>query len=135
MEKVRVIIELGREQTYFAYTSDWKYITSYAEGTTAEEAKSNLLQAIEEIRQTWQEEGEAEQLNYLAQISIEYSYDIRSFLKHYKLLNLSQVAKRLGVNDVLMRQYKTGQYMSEARAQEIVHGLNEIGRELTAIHL
>lgn len=34
-----------------------------------------------------------------------------------------------------MRQYKTGQYMSQERAQEIVTALNNIGQELTAIRL
>lgn len=135
METLKVIIELGKGQTYYAYTSGSEHISSYAEGATAEEAKANLLQALEEVKETCAEEGDAEKLAYLEGLNIEYSYDIASFLKYYKLFNITQLAKHIGINDALMRQYKTGQYMSQERAQEIVTALNNIGQELTAIRL
>jgi len=66
----------------------------------------------------------------------EISYDLTSFFEEYSFLNISDLAKRAGINPTLMRQYVSGnKYPSEERVQEIENAVKAIGKELTRVKL
>lgn len=61
---------------------------------------------------------------------------VKKILDDYDVLNTSALARRLGINVSLMRQYKMGGvYISEERAEKIIAGINELGKELAALRL
>lgn len=65
----------------------------------------------------------------------EVSYDLTSFFEQYPI-NISDVAKKSGINPGLMRQYASGnKYPSEERGKEIENAIHEIGRELVKVKL
>jgi len=67
---------------------------------------------------------------------LEVSYDLTSFFEQYPFLNISEIAKRAGVNAGLMRQYTSGvKYPSEERVKQIKNPIHEIGRELSKVKL
>jgi hypothetical protein len=66
----------------------------------------------------------------------EVSYDLTSFFEQYSFLNISDLAKRAGINPTLMRQYVSGnKYPSVDRVQEIENAVRSIGKELARIKL
>ncbi|MDR3181121.1 MAG: pilus assembly protein HicB, partial [Prevotellaceae bacterium] len=62
--------------------------------------------------------------------------DLASFFNYYDWINVSKFARAIGVNDTLMRQYKTGAtYISERQTKKIETALHRFGNELTAVRL
>ena len=66
----------------------------------------------------------------------DIAYDLSSFFESHTYLNISDVAKRSGINQTLMRQYASGlKFPSEDRVKQIEGSIREIGKELTRIKL
>ena len=131
--KVRVIIEKD-ENGYGCFTENLKS-TIIGEGTSVEEAKKDFLNSVEEIKASYIESGEAlpEELDNL---EFEYKYDLASFFNEFDFINISKLAKRIGINASLMRQYKScDAYISETQAKKIESAIRGIGRELEGVVL
>jgi len=57
--------------------------------------------------------------------------DPSAFFKTFDIFNVSSLAKAIGIDSSLMRQYKTGKtYISEARKKQIETGIHQIANEL-----
>lgn len=66
----------------------------------------------------------------------EVSYDLTTFFENHSYLNITDVAKRAGINAALMRQYASGvKFPSEERVNEIEKAIHQIGKELTKVKL
>ena len=66
----------------------------------------------------------------------EISYDLTSFFEQFSFLNISDIAKRTGINPGLMRQYASGvKFPSEDRVKDIEEAIRNIGKELSKIKL
>ena len=70
------------------------------------------------------------------EVSFSYQYDMQSFFDYFSFLNVSEVARRAGVNPSLMRQYTSG----KKRAGETIYSrladcMNTITSELQASSL
>lgn len=66
----------------------------------------------------------------------EVSYDLTSFFEQYSFINITDFAKKAGINPTLMRQYVSGnKYPSQERVREIEMAAKEIGRQLMKIKL
>lgn len=69
-------------------------------------------------------------------IEYEYQYDLTVLFESYPELNISEVADRAGINQSLMRQYKTGVKLpSEAQAKKIEEAIHSLGQDLLRVHL
>jgi len=91
--------------------------------STLEALKKQLKKLILEI-----EEVEVE--------DFQVSYDLTSFFTEHSYLNVSDIAKRVGINENLMRQYASGhKFPSEERVKEIQKSIREIGKELSKTNL
>ena len=54
----------------------------------------------------------------------------------FEFLNVSKLAKKIGINPSLMRHYKRGDtYISDAQADKIESCIHEIARELLSVTL
>ena len=90
-------------------------------GENVEEAKQDFLECLQETLGT-----------DLTGISIEYQYDLPSFFNYFDLINASKLAKKAGINESKMRQYKCGAaFPSEATTAKILAAVHQIGSELT----
>lgn len=133
-EEYRAVIELDETMSCNVCSTNWGHIIVGA-GATIVEAVEDFGEAVEALATSYESDGdtlEAQDLR-LALRSVVYEYDVRSFLKYYKPLNVTQFALMLGISPELMRAYKSGAAMSEARAREIERGLRRIGQELNII--
>ena len=84
--KILVTIEFGDDGTYSCYSE--QPIGDYA--------------LIDECRQAYPEDERYTGLTF------EYKYDLRSFFNYFNFLNVTEIAKRAGINPSLMRQYTSG---------------------------
>lgn len=72
-------------------------------GNSPQEAKADMLQAYEEIKEVLREEGKTP-----TELEFVYHYDMKSFFEYFDFLNISKVAERAGINPSLMRKYTSG---------------------------
>lgn len=129
----RVIIEWGEDGIYNAYAPDMQN-APIGTGKTAEEAKADFLNTVQEMREVYEEEGKQipEELN----AKYNFQYDVSSVFSAFPFLNVSKIGELLGINASLMRRYSKGEkYISRQRMREIEEGLHRIGAQLQNISL
>jgi len=128
MKKVEAIIEKASDGGYGIYIPSIPGIGVI--GDTEEEAKENLREVISEIVDQCKIDGVEDKLNG-GHLEIFYRYDPSAFFNTFKMFNVSYLAKTIGVNSSLMRQYKTGKtYISETRKKQIETGIHQLANEL-----
>ena len=126
--KIEAIIEKASDGGYGIYIPSIPGIGVI--GDTEEEAKENLLEVISSIVDQCKIDGVDDRLNSGC-LDISYRYDPSAFFKTFKIFNVSYLAKTIGVNSSLMRQYKTGKtYISENRKKQIEKGIHQLANEL-----
>lgn len=102
-------------------------------GYSVQEAKEDFLKSIEESKEIAIEEGH--KVDDI-EINITYRYDISSFFDYFDFINVSQFAKKVGINESKMRQYKAGlAFASEKTTNKILEAVHLIGQELITAKL
>lgn len=95
-------------------------------GATVEEALEDLKVAREEL---------VDMGHDIPELEISCSYDIWAFFDKYPL-NITAMAKRIGINPSLLRQYVSGiRKPSRTRVAEIETAVRDFGRELSSTSL
>jgi len=123
-KKVEAIIEKANDGGYGIYIPELPGIGVI--GDTEEKAKMNLLEVIKDIVEQCKIDGVDDNVHN-GNLEIIYRYDPSAFFKTFNFFNVSSLAKAIGVDSSLMRQYKTGKiYISEYRKKQIekeIHNL------------
>lgn len=96
-------------------------------GSTAKEAKADMLAAYDEIKGMMAGDGkEVPDLEFI------YKYDMQSFFDYFSFLNVSKVAELAGINASLMRQYTSGvANAGQKQYDKIRTAVRKISRELS----
>lgn len=117
------------------YSADLPGITGY--GNSVQEAKKDIQSAIEDVLESHTEEGTTAPAHLnKGKLEFIYKYDIASIFKYFGVLDATALAKRIGMNASLLRQYKTGAAMaSDKQKHKIEEGLHALGRELLSVRL
>lgn len=133
---IKVKIEKTNDGTYWGTTQNIPGSVT-ADGSTLDELKENLKDAIELYIETAKEHDKEIYEKLGKGFEFELEIKLSEVFKNVKVLNKSQFAKRVGINPTLMRQYATKKsiYVSEKRAKEIQKGLHDLGEELLSIKL
>ena len=88
------------------------------------------MNSYQEVLASYTEEGEPVP-DELKDLEFEYKYDIASFFDEFKWINISALAKVLGMNRSLLYQYKKGDtYISHQQMKRIEKGVHELGKKL-----
>lgn len=133
--KTIAIVEMWDDKTISIYVPEFDHFSLNGQGSTVEEAKDSLLNAVEDYKRMLSEKGEGIPIK-LENIDFEYKYDIASFFECFKFINVSTFAKYAGINSSLMRQYKQRiAFASESQKAKIEKAIHKAGRELMTIHL
>ena len=129
MKKVTVIIEVSNDGGFSCYMADdIEGFGLMGYGDTAEEAKNDLLVAYDEIKELNKEEGKE-----TPALEFSFKYDIASFFDYYKMLNVTEVARRVGINPSLMRRYRSGiSHASQKQYDKLRDYIHRLGAELSA---
>lgn len=130
--KVVFIIEKSSDGFFSCYTEqefDGFGLLGY--GDTAEAAKTDLLQAYEEIKEARAKEGKE-----TPNVEIEWKYDLESFFDYFNVINVTKLAQKAGINASQLRQYRNGlAKASEKQYAKLREAIREIGRELSTAQL
>ncbi len=101
-------------------------LTGY--GYSAKEAIEDLYVAEKEMREILEEQGKE-----MPELEFKFRFDIGSFFNYYNYLNVTGVAKRIGMNASVLRRYATGAKTPKAKTmQRIEECLHDLGKELNA---
>ncbi len=134
MEKVQVIIEKSKTG-YSAYIPDLQGCVST--GSTLDEVKSNIAEAITFHIEGMREDRLAIPYLLLGNYTLQFSFDVETFLKHYNHIFTRRALSRItGINESLLSQYASGlKHPRQAQAKRIEKGLHELANELLQISL
>ena len=123
-KKIEAIIEKASDGGYGIYLPEIPGIGVI--GETEADAKNNLLEVVNDIVSYCREKGMTDNV-YGGNIEFVYRYDPSAFFKTFNVFNVSSLAKAIGINSSLMRQYKAGKtYISETRKQQIEDGIHQL---------
>jgi len=134
MEKKKVKAIIGRSKTGFTIMMEgFDLAMSY--GDTLEEAKADFEKFPQEYIEISKETGREipPELNN-GNLEFEYVYDLSGFFAHFNFISPTKMARRIGVNTSLMRQYAMGgTYVSLLKKKQIENEIHNIGKELMAV--
>jgi len=123
-QKIRFIVE-KTNTGYSAYSADQVI------ATTGESFSELLFNATEAYNLFLEDAGEEIDEN-----NIILEIDLKQFFQYYRVLNAKFLARRIGMNETLLSQYVQGRKKpSPKQTRRILLGIQEIGRELSNIHL
>lgn len=132
MKILKIIIERSTDM-FSAYAENAEGI--YGEGTTVEEAKQSILDAIDIIK----EEFTAENIPAIlkGEYEIIYQFDVESLLNYYKgIFTNSALEKITGINQRQLQHYSSGlKKPRQIQLKKIEEGLHRLAAELQALEL
>ena len=134
--KILAIIEKGTDGLYSIYSDDMLLnhgLGGY--GSSVEEAKADFMESIKEAKGMITEES-IPLPNEMEYIDVTFKYDLLSFFNYFDWINVSQFAKKAGINESKMRQYKNGlAFAGESTTKKILDTIKNIGAELQSATL
>lgn len=102
--KITAIMEKAKDGNFSCFVEDDLPGFGLAGfGSTAGEAKADMMAAYAEIRSDMAAEGKD-----VPELEFVYKYDLQSFFDYFPFLNVSKVAESAGINPSLMRLYTSG---------------------------
>ena len=129
MEKVLVTISQAPDGTFWCHTESDVYGGGLnSAGDTVKAAKEDLQICLEDAREDFVEHGGTPY-----DVEFEYKYDLQSFFEYFSFLNVSEIAKRAGINPSLMRQYTSGiKNAGEKTYARLSACMEKLSKELSA---
>ncbi len=122
MRKIKMIVEKTKKG-YSAYAE--KYAV-YTVGQSLEELKTNMLDALNLY---FEKEGIT-----ISESQLNIIFDLPQFFEFYKVINVSALSERMGMNQSLLAQYIKGiKKPSATQTQRILKEIQKVGRELAAV--
>ena len=129
-----VSIEKDADGTFVAYNINGDGYVINGRGNTVAEAKKAFEANMREVVELVKDEGE--EPAEILKTAPQYKFSVTSLFEYYYMLNASALARYLGLNESLMRQYKAGDtYVSDAQLKRIEDGLHKLGQEFTSLRL
>ena len=126
MKKSKIVMTVTKEESGFSASASVKEIHINTEGETLDELKENVLEAV---NLSFEEKGFAYTAN-----EIILKPDMQSFFDFYKVINAKALSERIGMNQSLLAQYIKGiKKPSQAQAQRILKGVQQVGKELASM--
>jgi hypothetical protein len=103
-------------------------------GENVEEIKSNVVMLLEDhLANEGATQVEWQKIT-ITDINFDYQYDLSSLFEQFKVLNVSEIAIKAGVNKSLLLQYKRGlKHASQKQAKKIEQTIHDLGKELLAV--
>lgn len=129
---VEVFVEKHSDGTYWGTTQNFEGVVS-SFGSNMEELKKNLEEAFADNIEL-AKELEEDYANDYDNVEFIYKMDLSSFFALIPELKVSSIAKKAGMNESLLRQYKNGiTTASQEQAQRIQNAVHQLGQELLAV--
>ncbi len=129
-----VSIEKRADGSYIAYNVTGEKVSLIGTGATATEAKEDFFNTLDEVRGTY--DVSREEIPACLDEGVEFRFDLSSLFEYYPMLNVSALARYLGINPSLMRQYRKGDTpISDKQLRRIEDGIRKLGAELAFLRI
>ncbi len=130
MRTIKVTIEKDPTGGYGAW-SETKFGLITAMGDTFSELRQNLINAAEDVL------NDSKSLGYpITWNHFEVTLDAASFFRSYRIINVTEFAKWVGINNTLISQYVSGlKSPGKKQTAKILQGIPEMGQELASLDL
>ena len=127
--KVKVSVYKADDGSFWCHTERNVYGTGLNGcGNTVAEAKQDLMVCLEETKEDYLNQGKTPY-----QVDFEYIYDLQSFFEFFSVFNVTEVARRAGINPTLMRQYTSGvKKAGEKTYAKLSSCINDIRKDIIA---
>ena len=126
MRMVRIKTTVIKEAKGYSATATIGKDFIAADAYSFEDLKTSFLDAL---NFAFEDQGKI----YLID-DIRFEFDLESFFDFYKVLNAKALSERIGMNQSLLAQYIKGiKKPSPAQTRRILHGVQQIGRELSEV--
>lgn len=134
MKKIIATIERNTDGGYSVYCNDEMFSGM---GDTAEEAKANMMSAMEFFKKTSSEEGYPYPAWLDESYEVVYKFDTQSLLQYYSGIITPAALERLtGINKKQIWSYAHGKSKPRpAQVKKIENGLHQLARELMSLTL
>lgn len=121
-KKLSIVVE-KTDTGFSAFSEDHPIFTT---GKTIPDLMNNVYEAVELYFE--EEKPQRDDINF--------EIDLQQFFQHYKVLNASFLAEKIGMNASLLSQYVHGHKKPSAKqTAKILKGIHDIGQELSQITL
>jgi predicted RNase H-like HicB family nuclease len=129
--KIKVILEKSKTG-YSAYAPDVSDIFTAAE--TFDEIRENIDEVIDAKIEYLREINKIKEAEELRNCSVEYYLDVRQFFEEFSMINKSEFANYIGMNQSLLRKISKGIIsLSDQKARQIESGLHRLANDLSAV--
>ena len=119
-------IEMIVERTKTGYSAYAEKYPVYTAGTSLEELKNNILEALNIYFK--------KQKKVVTEKDLKITLDLPQFFEFYKVINAKAFSERIGMNQSLLAQYiKGNKKPSSTQTYRILKGVQQIGNELASI--
>jgi hypothetical protein len=123
-KKYKFVVE-KTETGFSAFSEDNPIFTT---GKNITELQNNIIEAMELAYDSTNSK--------ISKEDIELEIDLKQLFQFYRVINSKFLAERIGMNPTLFSQYVKGRKKpSSKQTHRILKGINEIGRELSELHL
>ena len=129
MKQVVVTISQASDGTFWCHTEADVYGSGLnSAGASVKEAKDDLFACLWDAKQDYMAAGGIPE-----DVNFTYKYDLQSFFDYFSFLNITDIARRAGINPSLMRQYARGlKTAGEKTYSRLSACMNDITAELQA---
>ena len=104
MKKVLVTVSQASDGTFWCHAENDVYGGGInGAGASVKEAKADLQMCMNEAKADYVENG-----GTAYDVDFRYQYDLQSYFEYFSFLNITDIARRAGINPSLMRQYASG---------------------------
>jgi len=125
MSKYKLIVEKNKD-------GYWSQVEQLPGVFSSGDSIPNLIENSKEAIELYYEETDRQVKN----IEFELVMDIQEFFKANEFINITSLAKRIGMNSSLLRQYSKGiKFPSIEQVARIEKEIKQIGRELSNTRL
>ncbi len=130
--KHTLIVEKNSDGWYGVYCNEILGVTGF--GETEEEALADFKTAIQEALSDYVDMDGNYPEWYSDDMEFKLLYDLATFFDSFKVFNISEFAKEVGINESLMRKYKTGAALASPKQKaRIQKGYNRLLERLSRV--
>ncbi len=133
--KIDLIVETGKDGHYWGRIEDKGFMPT-GQGKSIKALIQNVKDCIEDYQQHEGKNDAFWSKIDLNNLEFNLKYDLQAFFEVFDAIKISNIAKKAGLNESLVRQYATGsKFPSIEQVKKIEKAIHDLGKELQKVKI